>query len=81
MPATKPDLSLKLKEKLEVYNCFCIAKKIEIYRNRRSCSNCFSKDHATFKYSPMLARIAMRYVFSNQRIDRHMCSSNKAYIG
>eukprot|EP00983_Pelagomonas_calceolata_P008739 285274-Pelagomonas_calceolata.AAC.1 len=27
MPATKPDLSLRLKEKLEVYNCFCVAKK------------------------------------------------------
>eukprot|EP00983_Pelagomonas_calceolata_P111023 1159739-Pelagomonas_calceolata.AAC.8 len=27
MPATKPDLSLKLKERLEVYNCFSVAKK------------------------------------------------------
>eukprot|EP00983_Pelagomonas_calceolata_P039719 1137310-Pelagomonas_calceolata.AAC.1 len=27
MPANKPDLSLKLKEKLKVYNCFSVAKK------------------------------------------------------
>eukprot|EP00983_Pelagomonas_calceolata_P074462 1152568-Pelagomonas_calceolata.AAC.1 len=31
-------------------------------------------------YGPMLARIAMRYVFSNQRIDRRMCTSNKAHM-
>eukprot|EP00983_Pelagomonas_calceolata_P012019 385720-Pelagomonas_calceolata.AAC.1 len=30
MPATIPDLSLKLEEKLEVYNCFCVTKRTEI---------------------------------------------------
>eukprot|EP00983_Pelagomonas_calceolata_P044608 1139371-Pelagomonas_calceolata.AAC.1 len=89
MPATKPDLSLKLKEKLEVYNCFCFAKKTEIYRKRRNCSNC-SKNHARFMYSAMIPRIAMRYAFSNQRTacqdsnERDLqpdCSANQPVTG
>eukprot|EP00983_Pelagomonas_calceolata_P063531 1147769-Pelagomonas_calceolata.AAC.1 len=31
------------------------------YWKRRSCSNCFSNNHATFMCSSMLARIAMKY--------------------